>query len=164
MTHLLKNPKVMCKAKEELSEVIGKGNSIEESHMEKLPYLQAIISEALRMQSSFLVPRKSESEVTISGFTIPKGTQIIVNLWASCRDPNLWENPDVFMPERFLERKARNFEFIPFSHWEEDLSWSEKGNEDVTFDGVTPQNLNMDDKYELTLAKAQPLRAIPLLI
>ncbi|KAL4019009.1 hypothetical protein IC575_022644 [Cucumis melo] len=178
MAYLLKNPKLMCKAKEELMEVIGKGNRIEESHMEKLPYLQAIIKEALRMQSSFLIPRKAESEVIISGFTIPKGTQILVNLWASCRDPNLWENPDEFIPERFLESKGKNFEFIPFGNGKRTcpgqgmamrmlhlivgslihfFNWKLE-------DGVTPENLNMDAKFGLTLVKAQPVRAIPLLI
>ncbi|KAA0042824.1 geraniol 8-hydroxylase-like [Cucumis melo var. makuwa] len=178
MAYLLKNPKVMCKAKEELMEVIGKGNSIEESHMEKLPYLQAIIKEALRMQSSLLIPRRAESEVTISGFTIPKGAQIIVNLWASCRDPNLWENPDMFIPERFLESKGRNFEFIPFSNGRRTCPGQGMGMRMLHLmvgslihyfnwkleDGITPENLNMDAKFGISLAKAQPLRAIPLLV
>ncbi|XP_038875939.1 geraniol 8-hydroxylase-like [Benincasa hispida] len=180
MAHILRNPKVMWRAKEEMFQVIGKGNPIEESHIEKLPYLQAIIKETLRMQSALLLPRKTESEVKISGFTIPKGTQIIVNMWALGRDSNLWENPDLFMPERFLdcEVKRRDFEFIPFGsgrrncpgqhlatrmlhlmvgsfvHW---FDWKLE-------DGVTPQNLNMDENFGITLEKAQPLRAVPLLI
>lgn len=180
MAYLLQNPKVMSKAKEELNQIIGKGNAIiEESQIEKLPYLQAIIKETLRLQSSLLLPRKSQSQVTISGYTIPKGTQIIVNLWALGRDSNIWEQPNCFMPERFLgnlNTKGRDFGFIPFGsgrricpgkplgvrvvhlivgslvHW---FDWKLE-------DGVTPENLNMDDKFRLTLEMAQPLRAIPL--
>ncbi|KAL0542195.1 hypothetical protein IC582_022290 [Cucumis melo] len=180
MAYLLQNPKVMSKAKEELNQIIGRGNAIiEESQIEKLPYLQAIIKETLRLQSSLLLPRKSQSQVTISGYTIPKGTQIIVNLWALGRDSNIWEQPNCFMPERFfgdLNTKGRDFGFIPFGsgrricpgkplgvrvvhlivgslvHW---FDWKLE-------DGVTPENLNMDDKFKLTLEMAQPLRAIPL--
>ncbi|XP_023532730.1 geraniol 8-hydroxylase-like [Cucurbita pepo subsp. pepo] len=181
MTHLLKNPETMVKLKEELSRVIGKGNPVEESHINKLPYLQAVIKETLRLQSALLLPRKAESEVAISGFTIPKGTQIIVNLWASYRDSSVWESPYLFLPERFLDSasdsKARNFEFIPFGsgrricpgqplatrmlhlmvgsllHW---FDWKLE-------EGVTPENMNMDENFGITVEKAQPLRAVPLL-
>lgn len=179
MTHVLRNPKVMWRAKEEMLGVIGKGNSIEESHIEKLPYLQAIIKETLRMQSALLLPRKAEAEVTISGFTIPKGTQIIVNMWASGRDSNVWENPDLFMPERFLgcETKGRNFEFIPFGSGRRICPGQPLATRMLHLmvgslvhcfdwkleDGVTPENLNMDEKFGITVEKAHPLRAVPLL-
>lgn len=172
----------MSKAKEELQRVIGKGNPMEESDIDKLPYLQAIVKETMRLQSSLLLPRRAEEELTIGGFTIPKGTQIMVNTWALGRDPNVWENPNSFRPERFLgsgsaHAKGRNFEFIPFGggrricpgqplavrvmhlmvgslvHW---FDWKLE-------DGTTPQNLNMDDKFGITVKKAHPLLAVPVL-
>ncbi|KAL0393924.1 UNVERIFIED_CONTAM: Labd-13Z-ene-9,15,16-triol synthase, chloroplastic [Sesamum latifolium] len=65
-----------------------------------------------------LVPRKSEAEVVISGYTIPKGTQIFVNVWGMGRDSTLWSNRDAFQPERFLDStmdyKGQDYELLPF--------------------------------------------------
>ena len=51
------------------------------------------------------------------GYTIPKGTVILPNLWSVHRDPTLWENPDTFNPTRFLDddgKLLRKECFIPF--------------------------------------------------
>lgn len=76
MTELLSNPKTMTKAKKELEETVGKGNPIEESDITRLPYLQAIVKETFRLHPSvpFLIPRKADVDVEVSGYTIPKGS------------------------------------------------------------------------------------------
>ena len=38
----------------------------------------------------------------INGYTIPQGAQIVINKWAIGRNSNIWENPNLFSPERFL--------------------------------------------------------------
>lgn len=51
------------------------------------------------------------------GYTIPKGTVILPNLWAVHRDPVLWERPDEFCPSRFLDDQGQLLKteaFIPF--------------------------------------------------
>ncbi|KAL3850911.1 hypothetical protein ACJIZ3_012793 [Penstemon smallii] len=120
MTELLLNPEKMSKAKDELKNVIGDNNQIEEADISRLPYLQAVIKEILRYQpvGPLLVPHKSEHDVEINGYTIPKNTQVLINVWAMGRDANLWLNPNSFEPERFLDNKVdfkgRDFELIPF--------------------------------------------------
>ncbi|CAI8602341.1 unnamed protein product [Vicia faba] len=120
MAELIHNPHVMTKAKEELEQVIGIGNTIDESDITKLPYLQAIVKETLRLHPSapLLLPRKARIDVKICGYTIPQGSQILVNEWAMGRNPSIWDNPNMFFPERFLGSeinfKGQYFQFTPF--------------------------------------------------
>ena len=120
MTELIRNPKTLSEARLELEQTIGKGNQIEESDVSRLPYLQAIVKETLRLHSPIplLLPRKSSSNVEICGYIVPEDAQVLVNAWAIGRDGTTWDNPNSFVPERFLgldvDVKGRNFEVIPF--------------------------------------------------
>ncbi len=59
-------------------------------------------------------------EITIQGYKIPKGTQVVANFWALDNDPNLYEDPQHFKPERFLSQDEKQFTkpeyLIPFSY------------------------------------------------
>ena len=120
MAELLYNPEVLSKAKAELEQIIGKGNAVVESDIDRLPYLQAIVKETFRLHPPvpLLLPRKAGADVEIQGFVVPKGAQVLVNIWAIGRDASIWENPNSFKPERFMgseiDVKGRNFELIPF--------------------------------------------------
>ncbi|KAL3647145.1 hypothetical protein CASFOL_008113 [Castilleja foliolosa] len=120
MVELLKHPETMSKAQNELAQVVGRGNKFEEIHIENLPYLQAVIKETLRLHPPipFLVPRRAIQETDFMGYRIPKNTQVFVNVWAIGRDPECWDEPLSFKPERFLGSKidyrGQNFELIPF--------------------------------------------------
>lgn len=51
------------------------------------------------------------------GYTIPKGTVILPNLWSVHRDPTVWDDPDSFNPTRFLNDEGKLLRkecFIPF--------------------------------------------------
>ncbi|PHT28280.1 Geraniol 8-hydroxylase [Capsicum baccatum] len=120
MAEILKQPEIMKKAQIELVEIIGEGISVEEADVSLLPYLQCIIKETLRMHPPvpLLVPRKVEQDVELCSYIIPKGSQVLINLWAIGRDVNFWEDPLMFKPERFwssnLDIKGQDFELIPF--------------------------------------------------
>ncbi|ONI30082.1 hypothetical protein PRUPE_1G230000 [Prunus persica] len=107
MAELLRNLEKLSKAQEELKQVIGKGKSVQESDITRLPYLQAIIKETF-----WLHPTE------ICGYIVPKGAQVLANAWAIGRDPNIWDSPTSFIPERFLfldiDVTGHNFELIPF--------------------------------------------------
>ncbi|KAJ4846119.1 hypothetical protein Tsubulata_000810, partial [Turnera subulata] len=182
MAELLRNPRTLRRAREELEQTIGIGNMVQESDVACLPYLQAIIKESLRLHPSapLLLPREAREEVELCGFTIPKGAQILVNAWVIGRDPSIWDDPDSFVPERFLGSNigvnGQNFEFIPFGSGRRvclglplatrmlhlmlgslinSFDWQLE-------DGLTPENMDMEDRFGLTLEKAEPLRAIPI--
>lgn len=182
MTELLVNPKIMSKAKKELEEIIGKGNLVEESDIARLPYLQAIMKETLRLHppTPLLVPRKAARDVDICGHTIPKDAQVLVNVWTIGRDPNIWENPTLFSPERFLgseiDIKGRNFELVPFGSGRRicpgillatRMLLLMLGSLINSFDwklenDMKPEDVDMNEKFGITLQKAQSLRAVPI--
>uniref|UniRef100_A0A0D9XI53 Cytochrome P450 n=1 Tax=Leersia perrieri TaxID=77586 RepID=A0A0D9XI53_9ORYZ len=120
MAELLQNPKTMKKLQEELRTVLANKPHMEESDITQLPYLQAVVKETLRLHPPLpFSAGLADESVEINGYNIPEGTASFVNIWAICRNAEIWNKPDKFMPERFLQNKidfsGTNFEFIPFS-------------------------------------------------
>lgn len=119
MTALLKNPEVMKKAQNEIRNLIGKGGSVTEDYIKNLPYMNAVIKETMRLYppAPFLL-RESTQKTNINNYEIQPKTLVYVNVWAIGKDPEAWENPNEFYPERFLNSsidfKGLDFEFIPF--------------------------------------------------
>nr|WCR39969.1 ferruginol synthase CYP1 [Scutellaria baicalensis] len=120
MSELLVNPDKLGKLKHELKSVVGETRQVEESDIPRLPYFEAVLKEVFRLHppGPLLLPRKAEHDVQVGDYTIPQGTQILVNVWAMGRDPTIWTNPEAFEPERFLvnkiDYKGQDFQLIPF--------------------------------------------------
>ncbi|OCT52775.1 pisatin demethylase [Cladophialophora carrionii] len=106
MLHLLTNPPVLAKLLAEIQSA-DISDPIQDSEARKLPYLQAVIKEGLRIHppvtglQSKVVPPGGD---TLNGYYVPAGTRIGSSAWGVFLDPGLW-GPDarVFRPERFLE-------------------------------------------------------------
>ncbi|KAL8053438.1 hypothetical protein ABFX02_05G071000 [Erythranthe guttata] len=183
MTELLLHPEILLKAKQEINSVAGDKKKLNESDIIGLPYLQAVIKEAFRYHPTgpLLIPRKSECDVQLaSGYVIPKGTQVIVNVWAIGRDPAIWTDPEIFRPERFLDEKmnidfkGNDFELIPFGAGRRICPGLLLANRMLHITVATLIH-NFDWKFEvgddqdhraeifrLALRKAVPLKAIPI--
>ncbi|XP_059299821.1 6,7,8-trihydroxycoumarin synthase-like [Lycium ferocissimum] len=120
MTALMKNPKAMKKVQAEIRKLVGKKGIVNEDDIQNMPYLKAVIKETLRLYppTPLLLPRQSIEKSTLEGYEIQPGTIIHVNSWAIARDPEIWENPEEFVPERFLNNKidfkGQDFDLIPF--------------------------------------------------
>ncbi|GKB92842.1 cytochrome P450 76C1-like protein [Tanacetum coccineum] len=110
---------VMKKVQDELTEVIGM-KLVEESDRPKLTYLDAVVKETFRLHPPLplLMQRCPDEDCIMTGYTIPKGTIVYMNVWAVHRDPKNWPNPLEFSPERFLNSKwdytGSKFQFLPF--------------------------------------------------
>jgi cytochrome P450 len=114
--------------------------------------------------------------VNILGFNVPKNAQILVNVLAMGRDPTVWENPNMFMPQRFLEcdinYKGNNFELMPFGVGKRicpGLSLAHRvvhlivasllcNFEWTLDDGLKSEDMNKEEQFGLTLKRVQPLR------
>lgn len=183
MAELAKNPHMMARAQNEIEQALGKDCTIiQESDISKLPYVQAVIKESLRLHppTVFLLPRKADQDVELYGYVVPKNAQVLVNLWAIGRDPKVWKNAEVFMPERFLESdidvKGRDFELLPFGAGRRicpglTLAYRMLNLMMATLihsfdwkleDGISPQDLDMTEKFGITLQKVKPLQVIPI--
>ncbi|KAK9177497.1 hypothetical protein WN944_029519 [Citrus x changshan-huyou] len=141
MAELLHGPEALSKARLELEQTIGWGKPLEESDITRLPYLQAVLKETFR-------------------------------------DESTWDNPLIFMPERFLgsdlDVKGRNFELIPFGAGRRicpglplaiRMLHIMLGSLINSFDWkLEHEKMDMEEKFGITLQKAQPLRAVPIAI
>ena len=117
MSNLLNHPHVLRKAKAELDAQVGQINLVDEPDLSKLPYLQNIITETLRLCPSapLLVPHLTSDDCTINGYDVPRDTIVLVNAWAMHRDPKLWDDAESFKPERFENGEAiEGYKLMPF--------------------------------------------------
>ncbi|KAL4395249.1 hypothetical protein AHAS_Ahas02G0233100 [Arachis hypogaea] len=181
MTELVHNPKKMARVKEELLQVLGKDGKPHESNISEFHYLNAIVKETFRLHPPVpFLHHKSKSMVEICGFKIPKDTQVLINLWAIGRNSSTWSDPNSFVPERFLESKmdVKGFDFglIPFGAGRRMCPALPLAHRTVHFilasllhyfdwkivNGMKPQELDMSERYGLTIRKAQPLNLIPI--
>ena len=123
MTHLLINhPDVQDRVRSEVQELFEKENKLDYNCVNNLPFLDAVINESLRLYTpvtTFVtrvcsVEYKYKDEKSGVDIVIPKGTNILVPVDKLHRDPNVWEYPDKFDPERFMKKNFDSISFQPF--------------------------------------------------
>lgn len=180
MAELLHNPDIMKRAQQEVDKVVGKEKVVEESHISKLPYILAIMKETLRLHTvaPLLVPRRPSQTTVVGGFTIPKDSKIFINAWAIHRNPNVWENPLKFDPDRFLDMsydfKGNDFNYLPFGSGRRICVGMAMGERVVlynlatflhSFDWKIPQGerVEVEEKFGIVLELKNPLVATPVL-
>lgn len=120
LTEMMKHPNVMAKAQAEVRQVFKDNENFDENDLDKLPYLKSVIKETLRMHPPvpLLGPRECREQTEIDGYTVPLNARVMVNAWAIGRDPESWEDPESFKPERFenvaVDLTGNHYQFIPF--------------------------------------------------
>jgi cytochrome P450 len=123
LAELLQNPETMKQALSELDTIVGVDHIVEESDLKQLGYLEAIVKEILHLHPPlpivFHASHETEWQV-IQGYSLPPVMGLFVNVWAIGRDPNAWEKPLEFNPQRFIQNKknidvtGQCFELLPF--------------------------------------------------
>lgn len=180
MAELMKHPDEMEKVQEELTQIVGLNNLVEEFHLPKLHHLEAVVKETIRLHPALplLVPRCPSETTTIGGYTIPKGSTVFMNAWAIHRDPSLWDNPLEFRPQRFLDPNNKydylgnKFQYVPFGSGRRICAGLPLAERMLTFELASflhsfewrlPRDTKLDlsEKYGLVVKKMTPLIAIP---
>ena len=97
----------------------GAANGEPASLVERLPYLQSVLNEVLRMYPpAYAFGRRAVRDTTVGGHHVPAGTTVLMSPWAMHRDPNYYERPDEFDPSRWaggLAARLPRFAYFPFS-------------------------------------------------
>ncbi|CAI0446838.1 unnamed protein product [Linum tenue] len=117
MAELINRPNIFKKLREEIDSITGVDRLVKESDVQNLPYLRALVKESLRLHTAApMIPRECSQDCKINGFNVKSKTRVLINAYAIMRDPDMWEDPDKFMPERFLlgGDDGHDFRFLPF--------------------------------------------------
>ncbi|MFQ6621273.1 hypothetical protein Gotur_001811 [Gossypium turneri] len=154
---LLRHPRVMVALQKELESVVGKNRMVEESDLPKLAYLDMVIKESFRLHpvGPLLVPHESTKDVTVNG------------------------NAEEFVPKRFKDRKidlrGHDFELIPFGTGRRGCPGMQLALTSMRLilaqlahcfdwelpDGMLPNELDMTEKFGLSLPRANHLLVKP---
>lgn len=119
LAEVINHSEIQEKVRNELDKVVGEAQ-ISEPDVSKLPYLQAVVKESLRlhMPIPLLIPHMNLNQAKLGKYDIPPGTKVLVNAWWIANKPDLWENPEQFLPERFLKDNIEvfgtDFRYLPF--------------------------------------------------
>ena len=139
MAELMRNPQLMTKLQAEVRVNTPRGQQmVAQDDIASMTFLRAVVKETLRLHppAPLLLPHLAMVECEVDGYTIPEGTRVIINEWAIGRDPESWEKPEQFMPERFTEGgsaaaidfRGNDFQFVPSGHYYRKLNLSRLGN------------------------------------
>ena len=122
--YIIAHPEVYSKLIEEQDSVFtddeaGRNGNVTEEEVSQLEYLDMVYSEVCRLSCIDKTPRVCTKSWNIpdTNMIIPAGTQILMPISAIHRDPDIWENPEEFNPERFSTEnkiKIKNGTYLPF--------------------------------------------------
>jgi cytochrome P450 len=112
------NPTIKNRVLDEIDSVLGK-RTPEIEDLKNLPYCRMVFQEALRFYSPVaLLPRTAIADNQIGTHKIPTGTILLMFYYGLHHNPKLWDNPEVFDPERFTEQRSAarsRYAYLPFS-------------------------------------------------
>ncbi|RLM58442.1 flavonoid 3' [Panicum miliaceum] len=186
LSELIRHPDILRQAQEELDAVVGRGRLVSESDLPRLTFFNAVIKETFRLHPStpLSLPRMAAEECEVAGYRIPKGSELLVNVWGIARDPALWPDPLVFRPARFLpggshadvDVKGGDFGLIPFGAGRRIWAGLSSGLRMVTLTSATlvhafgwelpagqsVDKLSMEEAFTLLLQRAVPLMVHPV--
>ncbi|CAM0906649.1 unnamed protein product [Alopecurus aequalis] len=109
MARMVLHPEIQAKAQAEVDAVVGRGRAVTDEDVARLPYIQCIVKETLRMHPPGPLlswARLAVHDAHVGGYLVPAGTTAMVNMWAIAHDAAVWPEPELFRPERFMEEEV----------------------------------------------------------
>ena len=157
-------------AQQEIDRVIGKKRAPSVQDMCFLPITEAIIYETMRHSCifPFALPHSTTRDTNLNGYFIPAKTLVFVNLWSVTRDTQKFSDPEVFNPNRFLDKdktkllKEELEKFQPFGMGRRRCPGEQLGRMEIfifltsllqkcTFEATPDVKYTFEAKYGLTL-------------
>jgi cytochrome P450 len=109
----LEHPDVARAIREEYDRVFAAG--FDPARIPELKYTEAVTKEALRLYPvAAAVARRLKEPATIAGYSLPAGVLVAPSIYHIQRDPKVWPDPLKFDPTRFVDKKPRPTEWLPF--------------------------------------------------
>ncbi len=110
-------PEVLAGVRQEVDEQAGDGDIAFET-ARRLPHVRSVFRETLRLYPPItFIPRVAMEPVTIGDTRIRKGAMIMISPWATHRSQLLWDQPEVFDPQRFSPEREKDIapgSYLPF--------------------------------------------------
>ncbi|KAL0349927.1 UNVERIFIED_CONTAM: cytochrome [Sesamum radiatum] len=180
LSELIRHPKAMKKLQQELEQVVGMDQIVEESHLDRLEYLDMVVKETFRLHPAVpILIHQSLEDCIVDQFHVPKGSRLIVNVWSIGKDPNVWREPQKFLPERFIgsniDLRGQDFQLIPFGSGRRGCPGLQLGLTVVRLvvaqlvhcfdwelpDGMVASELDMAEHFGLVTCRDNHLLAVP---
>ena len=116
--NMAKYPEIERKLVEEIKSIIGDSNEpISMETLKEFTYMDLVLQESHRVYppvSNIARTVLKEFELR-SGQIVPAGATVAISQFCMGKRPELFENPDEFTPERFIDKSFHNFAYLPFS-------------------------------------------------
>ncbi|BFI12618.1 protein MpCYP770 [Marchantia polymorpha subsp. ruderalis] len=182
MANLIKYPQIQDKLFQEIKRVCGT-SPVSEHDVDKMPYLQAVIKEALRKHPAlpFGITHGLSMQGKLGGYDIPEEAFVLFHIQAMQNNPAIWDHPEVFDPERFLNNNVNydmtashgveSLKFMPFGAGRRICPGMSLGLKHAhlilsrliqNFEFTTPnpgEEVDFSEKLEFTVVMATPLKA-----
>ncbi len=114
---LARHPEAEARLCAEIAEVLPRRLPVFEDVV-RLRFTEAVLLEAMRLYPpAYTIGREALADCTVGGYTVPRGTTILMSQWVVQRDSRFFKDPDQFRPERWLDASAKNipkFAYFPF--------------------------------------------------
>ncbi|KAL5545347.1 hypothetical protein UlMin_009131 [Ulmus minor] len=182
MAELLRNPRVLKKAQEEVRRVVGEKAKLDINDIDNMSYLRCVVKESLRLHppTPLLIPRETTANVQIGGYHIPAKTRVLINAWAIQRDTSTWDNPEEFFPERFektpVDFVSQDCQLISFGFGRRQCPGMTFGIVSTVYlisnllywfdwklpDGTLPEDLDMTEVFGMSVARKASLYAVAI--
>ncbi|GJZ58293.1 valine N-monooxygenase 1-like protein [Tanacetum coccineum] len=154
MAEMINQPRIIEKAIQELDSVVGIDRWVQEYDLPNLNYIKACVREAFRLHpvAPFNVPHVSSVDTTVAGYFIPKGSHVLLSRPGLGRNPEVWDDPLTYDPDRHMKRVllGSTMTIMLLARLLQEFTW-----------GLPSNELHVDLKENLEdLSKAKPFSEI----
>ncbi|KVH99283.1 cytochrome P450 78A5-like [Cynara cardunculus var. scolymus] len=109
LARMVLHPDIQAKAQAEIESVVGSGRPVLDTDLPSLPYLHAIVKETLRVHPPGPLlswARLAIHDTQVGPHLVPAGTTAMVNMWSITHNAQIWVEPELFNPERFIDQEV----------------------------------------------------------